>query len=67
LSGDSTAGFDLANLTMTSHALRRGLVLSMTIGNLFNQAYADPGGEEQIGPSIPQDGRTARAKLIWHF
>jgi outer membrane receptor for ferrienterochelin and colicins len=67
LSGDSTAGFDLANLTVTSHALRRGLVLSTTIGNLFNRSYADPGGEEQIGPSIPQDGRTARAKLRWHF
>ena len=67
LDGGTTAGFGLANLTLTSHALGRGIELSLTVGNLFNRSYSDPGGEEHLGPSIPQDGRTARAKLTWHF
>jgi outer membrane receptor for ferrienterochelin and colicins len=66
LNGDTTSGFALGNVTLTSGELAGRLKVSVDIHNVLDRAYADPGGEEHLGP-IRQDGRTARAKLTWRF
>jgi outer membrane receptor for ferrienterochelin and colicins len=66
LGGGVAEGAFLGNLTLTTRELSRAK-LSLTIGNLFNRAYADPGAEEHPGDVIPQPGRTLRAKLSWRF
>lgn len=64
--GDVADGSFLGNLTVSSRDLGRAR-LSLTIGNLFNDAYVDPGSEEHIKGIIPQPGRTLRARLEWRF
>jgi iron complex outermembrane receptor protein len=41
--------------------------LSLTVGNLLDRRYGDPGAVEHVQDVIPQDGRTARVKLSWRF
>jgi iron complex outermembrane receptor protein len=41
--------------------------LTATVGNLFNQRYADPASDEHVQDSIPQNGRTFRAAVRWTF
>jgi tRNA A37 threonylcarbamoyltransferase TsaD len=43
------------------------LDFSFSVYNLFNQKYSDPGGPEQVMPSIQQDGRTFWVKLTYRF
>ena len=52
------------NLTVTMPVNRR-LEMSASVYNASSSAYADPGGEEHLMRSIPQDGATAllRARL----
>lgn len=59
-------GAFLGNLTLTSRALSRAR-LSLTVGNIFNRGYVDPGAEEHPCDVIAQQGRTVRAKLSWRF
>jgi hypothetical protein len=35
--------------------------------NAFAHAYSDPGGEEHLQQSIPQDGRTVIARVRARF
>jgi outer membrane receptor protein involved in Fe transport len=67
VSGRSTGAVQLWNVTLLqANLLRRG---SLTLGvrNLFNRAYANPGGSEHPDDLIPQDGRTLRVRFGWHF
>jgi outer membrane receptor for ferrienterochelin and colicins len=41
--------------------------LSLSIGNIFDRTYSDPGAEEHSGDTIAQPGRTMRAQLGWRF
>jgi outer membrane receptor protein involved in Fe transport len=59
-------GAFLGNLTLTTRSLSR-VKLSLTIGNIFNRSYDDPGAEEHPSDVIAQQGRTVRAKLSWRF
>ena len=61
------AGYWLANLTLSSIKLAPGLEASASIYNLFDRRYADPGGEEHVQDTIPQDGRNFRVKLSYAF
>lgn len=62
ITGEPIAGFFLPNVTLTSRAGRK---VDFTFGvyNVFNHSYADPGGEEHVQRSIPQDGRTVVARV----
>lgn len=60
-------GYWLANLTLSSVRLATGLEASASIYNLFDRRYADPGGEEHVQDTIPQDGRNFRIKLSYAF
>jgi iron complex outermembrane receptor protein len=66
LTGEPLAGFFVPNVTLTSPASRR---VDFTVGvyNLFDHSYSDPGAEEHLQPSIPQDGRTALARIRVRF
>jgi outer membrane receptor for ferrienterochelin and colicins len=66
LAGEPLAGFFLPNVTLTSPAARR-VELSVGVYNLFDHSYSDPGGEEHRQQSIPQDGRTALARVRVRF
>jgi outer membrane receptor for ferrienterochelin and colicins len=59
-------GAFIGNLTLTTRQVSRAKV-SVTIGNLLNQKYVDPGAEEHPCDVIQQQGRTVRAKLTWRF
>jgi iron complex outermembrane receptor protein len=62
-----TAGYWLANLTMSALRLAPGLELSASVYNLFDRRYADPGAEEHVQDAIGQNGRTYRLKLSYAF
>jgi len=65
--GTTTAPFVLTNMRVVARAPgnrgedRTGIldrfILALTIRNLFNAAYANPGGFEHMQAAIPQDGR----------
>jgi outer membrane receptor for ferrienterochelin and colicins len=67
LAGNRTPGFVTANLTLFSHEIVKGLEVSATVYNLFDQRYAYPGSTGHFQDSIPQDGRSFRAKLTYKF
>ena len=66
LGGGVADGAFLGNVTITSRELARARV-AVTIGNLFDRAYGDPGAEEHPGDIVGQVGRTVRAQLTWRF
>jgi iron complex outermembrane receptor protein len=59
--------FAICNFTLFGHELFKGLDASISIYNLFDTDYSDPGAVDFRQRSIPQDGRTFRAKLTWSF
>jgi outer membrane receptor for ferrienterochelin and colicins len=67
LAGNDTGGFVVANLTLLSQELIKGLEISGSIYNLFDKKYGDPASNEFRQNVIPQDGRTFRIKLTYLF
>jgi iron complex outermembrane receptor protein len=67
LAGNTVGAAIIPNITLFSRRLARGLDLSATIYNLFDETYADPGSEEHRQDSITQNGRTARVRLTISF
>lgn len=57
----------LTNLTFVSRDIIKGMTLSASIYNLFDQNYSYPGSEEHSQDSIEQDGRIFRIKLDYTF
>lgn len=56
-----------ANLTLLSRELVKGLDLSASVYNLFDQHYAVTGSDEHLQRVLPQDGRSFRLKLTYRF
>lgn len=67
LAHQATGSYVLANWTIFSAELAKGLDVSASVYNLFDRKYGYPGGPEHLQESIPQDGRTLRVKLTYHF
>lgn len=65
--GGHAPGFTIANLTLSTRELVKGLFVSAGAYNLLDRRYADPGSEEHIQNVIPRDGRTFRLKLEFAF
>ncbi len=57
----------VASATLLSRELVKGLEISASIYNLFDQRYAVTGSEEHIQRVLPQDGRSFRVKLTYKF
>lgn len=55
----------LANLTVSSTKLVDNMELSLSIKNLLDTDYDDPGSEEHTQSSIPRDGRTVWLKAAY--
>lgn len=67
LSGGTTGGYTIVNLTLLTQKLAKGMELSASAYNLFDRHYADPGRPEHIQDVIQQDGRNFRVKLSYRF
>ena len=52
----------VADITVSVRKLLPWLEVSASVYNLFDKAYADPGGQEHVQDTIPQDGLSFRVK-----
>ena len=67
IEGGTVDGFCLANFTLFSRQIVKGLEASASIYNLLDQHYADPVGADFAQSAVPQDGRGFRLKLTYRF
>jgi outer membrane receptor protein involved in Fe transport len=58
-------GFLVVNATLFARKFKEDFDFSAGLYNIFDKRYADSGGLEHVQTSIPQDGRSFRAKLIY--
>jgi iron complex outermembrane receptor protein len=65
--GGKVGGVWLANATLFSRELVKGLEVSASVYNLFNEHYHDPAADDFTQDSIQQDGRAFRVKLTYRF
>ena len=63
----SADDFLLANLTLLSDKLVRGLEVSVGVYNLLDERYAYPGSGDNIQDVIEQNGRSVQGKLTYRF
>jgi len=66
IDGGTVPGFVTGNVTVT-RAMTTRLDLGVSVHNIFNTGYADPGAEEHVQRAIPQDGRTFRVRARVRF
>jgi iron complex outermembrane receptor protein len=67
VAGDEVPAYGIVNLTLLGQPVRSGPELSASIYNLFDHAYADPGGEELVQDRVVQDGRVVRVGARYQF
>lgn len=67
VNGGVVEGAFVGNVSLTRRPPTRGLGVGLTVYNLFGAAYGDPGSVEHRQEVLPQDGRTALARLSWRF
>ena len=65
--GHQVDGYFVTNLTLFSQNLLKGLQVSVSVYNLFNNNYRDPVGPEIGLGAVRQDGRTFRLKVTYAF
>ncbi|HTK28641.1 MAG TPA: TonB-dependent receptor [Vicinamibacterales bacterium] len=61
------AGSVVTDLTVSRPAAGGRIALAISVHNLFDVAYSDPGSEEHRQPVIPQDGRTFGVRATWRL
>jgi iron complex outermembrane receptor protein len=67
VNGNTIADSFVTNLTVFSSSLAQGMELSLSIYNLFDKNYSDPGSLEHAQDAIEQAGRNCRVKLTYAF
>lgn len=67
VNGGPVAGAFVGNVSLTRRPPVHGLGVGLTVYNLLGTAYGDPGSVEHRQDVLPQDGRTALARLSWRF
>ncbi len=65
--GGFVSGHVLTHATIGKQNLFGHLDGQVTVRNVFDVSYADPGSEEHVQESIPQDGRNVRFRLSYGF
>jgi iron complex outermembrane receptor protein len=66
--GEQAGGFGILNFTLFSQNLVKHLDVSASIHNLLDRQYADPSSQfHGTLDVIPQDGRSFRLNLTYHF
>ncbi len=67
LIGNKVDDYWTANLTLFSRRFAKGMELSASVYNLFDQRYGYPGAGEHAQAVLLQDGRSFRVKLTYRF
>jgi iron complex outermembrane receptor protein len=67
LAGEYSDGFFVANMTLFSNNLLKGLEFSASVYNLLDKKYGDPGSTEHLQDVLERDGRHFRLKLTYSF
>jgi iron complex outermembrane receptor protein len=67
LADNETDAYAIANLTLYSQKIVKGLEVSASIYNLFDTKYAFPGSADLREDTVTQDGRSFRVKLTYRF
>ena len=67
ITGNETDSFVVTNLTLFSQDSIDGLQVSLSVYNLFDKTYSNPGSEEHAQDQIEQNGRTFWLKLDYTF
>ncbi len=65
--GNEVGPVAVVNATLYSRELIRNLEFSASLYNLFDKKYGDPLSADYKQDTMPQDGRTFRLKLTYHF
>lgn len=65
LAGDEADAYLVTNLTLASGRLAGGFEAALSIYNLFDVDYADPGQPETLQDQLPRNGRTLLVRLRW--
>lgn len=65
--GNKVGAFCVANATLFSHELVKGLDISASVYNVFDYRYSDPVSSDFVQDAIRQDGRTFRVQLTYKF
>jgi outer membrane receptor for ferrienterochelin and colicins len=67
--GNSAPGFWVANFTVFSQNIAKGLDLSASVYNLLDKHFADPGNSANFTQPdlLPRDGRSFRLKMTYRF
>lgn len=67
VAGNKTSSFFITNLTLFNQDWIDGLKASISLYNLFDRTYSNPGSEEHVQDQIEQDGRSFWLKLAYTF
>lgn len=67
IDGPVLGGFGVLNATLLARRIGHNLDFSANVENLLDKRYADSGGLGNQEISIPQDGRSFRAKLVYRL
>jgi outer membrane receptor for ferrienterochelin and colicins len=67
LGGGEVSPALLANLTLSSGESLGKVDVALSVYNVLDRRYADPGAEEHLQQALPQDGRQVRARVRLRF
>ncbi|MCE5333102.1 MAG: TonB-dependent receptor [Desulfobacteraceae bacterium] len=67
IAGRNSDNVVLTNITLYTQKFMKGLEVSASIYNLFDQKYGDPGSDEHLQDLIEQDGINFRVKVTYSF
>lgn len=65
--GSMVDGYWLANVHLLADAWARGLEVSLTLLNLFDERYEHPAADSNWQNTLEQDGRAVRVRLDYRF
>ena len=65
--GNEVGGYWLANFSLFSREIVKGVELSASIYNIFDKKYGDPVGSDFSEDMVQQNGRSFRVKLTYKF
>ncbi len=64
---DSVSSYQVFNCTLLGHTLGKHLDIGVTVFNVLDKKYFDPGRPEDPEDAIQQDGRSFRVKVTGRF
>jgi iron complex outermembrane receptor protein len=67
LDGSEASGYGISNIGLLADGWVRGLMVSFTVFNVFDEDYSHPGADTNWQNTLQQDGRSYRLKLTYRF